>query len=47
MLFPPVIHKFRYRASVEHDNEYHIKQELCFTGGGGGVNSIIYEKQKV
>ena len=34
MLFPPVIHNFRYKASVEHDNEYHIKRKLCITGGG-------------
>ena len=33
MLFPPVIHNFRYKASVEHDNEYHIKRKLCITGG--------------
>ena len=39
MLFPPVIHNFRYKASVEHDNEYHIKRKLCITGGGG--NSIL------
>ena len=37
MLFPPVIHNFRYKASVEYDNEYHIKRKLCITGG----NSIV------
>ena len=35
MLFHPVIHNFRYKASVEHDNEYHIKRKLCITGGRG------------
>ena len=34
MLFPPVIHNFRYKASVEHGFEYHIKRKLCITGGG-------------
>ena len=34
MLFPPVIHNFRYKASVEHGNEYHIKRKFCITGGG-------------
>ena len=35
---PPrvVIHNFRYKASVEHGSEYHIKRKLCITGGGGG-----------
>ena len=33
MLFIPVIHNFRYKASVEHINEYHIKRKLCITGG--------------
>ena len=37
MLFPPVIHNFRYKAGVEHDNEYHIKRKLCITGG----NTIV------
>ena len=35
MMSPPVIHNFRYKASVEHGNEYHIKRKLCITGGGG------------
>ena len=32
---PPVIHNFRYKAIVDHDNEYHIKGKLCIKGGGG------------
>ena len=40
MLFPTVIHNFRYKESVEHDNEYHIKRRLCITRGGGG-DSIL------
>ena len=36
MLFPLVIHNLRYKASVEHGNEYHIKRKLCIMGGGGG-----------
>ena len=36
MLFHPVIHNFRYKASVEHGNEYHIKRKLCIMGWGGG-----------
>ena len=42
MLFPPVIHNFRNKASVEHYNEYHIKRKLCITAGGGG-GSIVQE----
>ena len=49
MLFPPVIHNFRYKASVEHDNEYHIKRKLCTTGGdgggGGGGGTASYKKK--
>ena len=43
MLFPPVIHNFRYKASVEHGNEYHIKRKLCIRGGGRGTAS--YKKK--
>ena len=31
---PPVMHNFRFKASVEHGNKYHIKRKLCITGGG-------------
>ena len=33
MLFPPVIHNFRYKASVEHDNEYQYETEVVYHGG--------------
>ena len=35
---PPVIHNFRYKACVEHGNEWYIKRKLCFTGGGGAAS---------
>ena len=28
MLFLPVMQNFRYKASVDHGNEYHIKQKF-------------------
>ena len=36
----PVIHNFRYKASVEHGNEYHIKRKLCITRG-----TVSYKKK--
>ena len=29
----PVIHNFRYKASEELGNEYHIKRKLCIMEG--------------
>ena len=36
---PVFIENFRYKASVEHDNEYHIKRKLCIT-----VGTALYKK---
>ena len=36
-MLSPVKNNFRYKANVEHGNEYHIKRKLCITGGGGSM----------
>ena len=43
MLFPPVIHNFRYNASVEHGNEYHIKRKSLYHG----VGNVLLTKNRI
>ena len=34
---PTVIHNFRYKASVEHGNEYYTQNSCVSQKGGGGA----------
>ena len=41
-----MIHNFCYKASVEHDNEYHIKKtEVTRITGGGDGGTASYKKK--
>ena len=43
----PVIHNFRNKAVVEHDNEYHIKRKLCITEGGEAASYHLIKMRKL